>query len=377
MEQGVSGAEAKDGLSSLEDAALSTSLAGTVAAVRDVLGVDLAVVTRIDSEFQHYELVDGDAASFGLAPDTAAPIDQTYCRHVLAGRLPNLIPDTSQEEITAAMPITKAVGIGAYASMPITFSDGSFYGTLCAVSHEPKPEMGLREEQFLHVLARLVSDQLERERLQEQALKAEREATASMALTRAVEARDAYTAEHSKVVVEFADAVAAQLDLDEAERADIAQVALLHDIGKIAIPDAILRKEGPLDDQEWELMRQHPIHGDELISRTPGLAHLAPAVRAEHERWDGAGYPDGLAGEEIPLASRIVFACDAYHAMVSDRPYRSRLDDDEARRRLLEGSGSQFCPTVVTAMTAALDAGMLNGSGANGSNGSNGSATPA
>jgi response regulator RpfG family c-di-GMP phosphodiesterase len=362
VDRAGTGSDVTDGLSSLEDAALSASLSSTVAAVRDVLGVDLAVVTRIDSRSQHYELVDGDAESFGFAPDTAAPLDQTYCAHVLAGRLPNLIPDTSKEEITAAMPVTQAAGIGAYASMPITFSDGSLYGTLCAVSHETKPDLGAREAQFLHVLARLVSDQLEREQLQEQALRAEREATASMALTHAVEARDAYTAEHSKVVVEFATAVGEQLGLGEAELRDLAQVALLHDIGKIAIPDSILRKEGPLDEAEWELMRLHPIHGDELISRTPGLAHLAPAVRAEHERWDGRGYPDGLAGEAIPLASRIVFACDAYHAMVSDRPYRKRLADDEARRRLEEGSGSQFCPTVVGAMVAALEAGRLNGS---------------
>jgi response regulator RpfG family c-di-GMP phosphodiesterase len=364
VDRGSPGSEAVDGLSSLEDAALSASLSSTVAAVRDVLGVDLALVTRIDSDSQHYEIMDGDAAGFGFVPGTAAPLDETYCAHVLAGRLPNLIPDTSQQEITAAMPVTQAAGIGAYASMPITFSDGSLYGTLCAVNHETKPELGPREEQFLHVLARLVSDQLEREQLQEQALEAEREATASMALTRAVEARDAYTAEHSKIVVGFAVAVGEQLGLGEAELSDLAQVALLHDIGKIAIPDSILRKEGPLDDGEWELMRQHPIHGDELIRRTPGLAHLAPAVRAEHERWDGGGYPDGLAGEAIPLASRIVFACDAYHAMVSDRPYRKHLDDAEARRRLEEGSGSQFCPTVVGAMLAALDAGTLSGSAA-------------
>ncbi len=269
------------------------------------------------------------------------------------------MPDVRANEVAAAMPITEVAGVGAFVSMPLTFSDGELYGTLCAASHEAQPQLGPRDEQFLHIFARLVVDQIERERLQEQKHAAERGVIASTVLTHAVEARDSYTAEHSRAVVDLAAAVGAQLGLGEAAGNDLAQVALLHDIGKIAIPDSILRKEGPLDDKEWELMRQHPIYGYELIELTPGLEHLAPAIRAEHERWDGGGYPDGLAGEAIPLASRIVFACDAYHAMVSDRPYRKRLGDDEARRRLQEGSGSQFCPEVVTAMLAALDAGAI------------------
>jgi HD-GYP domain-containing protein (c-di-GMP phosphodiesterase class II) len=127
-------------------------------------------------------------------------------------------------------------------------------------------------------------------------------------------------------------------------------VAMLHDIGKIAVPDTILGKPGSLTEEEWQVMRSHSESGEELIRNTPGLEHLAPAIRAEHERWDGGGYPDGLAGEGIPLVSRITFVCDAYHAMTSDRPYRSALPEDEARAELEAGAGTQFCPRCATAL---------------------------
>jgi two-component system cell cycle response regulator len=123
----------------------------------------------------------------------------------------------------------------------------------------------------------------------------------------------------------------------------------------VGIPDAILQKQGPLDDEEWQLMRQHPIVGERIIAGTPGLSHLAPAMRAEHERWDGTGYPDGLAGEQIPLASRITLACDALHAMTSNRPYRPAMPLSHAREELRAGAGSQFDPNVIKALLAEIN----------------------
>ena len=128
----------------------------------------------------------------------------------------------------------------------------------------------------------------------------------------------------------------------------------MHDIGKIAIPDAILLKPGPLDEDEQRVMRTHPIESGRIVERLPGLCHLAPAVRAEHERYDGKGYPDGLVGEAIPLASRITLVCDAYHAMVSDRPYRAALTLAEAREQIAAGAGTQFCPRAAHALLATL-----------------------
>jgi HD-GYP domain-containing protein (c-di-GMP phosphodiesterase class II) len=170
----------------------------------------------------------------------------------------------------------------------------------------------------------------------------------------ALEARDFYTSAHSKQVVELAARVAGRLGLDHDAMCDVEQVALLHDIGKVGIPDAILQKQGPLDEQEWQLMRQHPIVGEHIIAGTPGLSHLAPAMRAEHEHWDGSGYPDGLAGEEIPLASRITLACDALNAMTHDRPYRPAMTLERAQEELRSCAGSQFDPQAVEALIAEI-----------------------
>ena len=186
-------------------------------------------------------------------------------------------------------------------------------------------------------------------------VRADLEAAAGEALIAALNARENYTAAHSEAVVELALAVGAELELGEVALREIGQVALLHDIGKVGVPDAILQKEGALTAPEWEVMRGHPAIGARIVGAIGSLAHLSPAIRAEHERWDGAGYPDGLAGTEIPLASRICFMCDAWHAMTSDRPYRQALPPEAARDELERHVGSQFCPGAAPALLRVLD----------------------
>lgn len=183
---------------------------------------------------------------------------------------------------------------------------------------------------------------------------ADMEVSGVAALVAALEARDLYTAEHSRSVVELAGGVARRLALDEATVSSVERVAALHDVGKVAVPDAILQKRGPLTASEWELMRQHPAVGERIVASTRTLAHLAAPIRAEHERWDGTGYPDGLSGEQIPISSRITLACDAFHAMTSDRPYRAAMAPEEARAELRAGAGTQFDPTVVEALLEEL-----------------------
>jgi diguanylate cyclase (GGDEF)-like protein len=173
-------------------------------------------------------------------------------------------------------------------------------------------------------------------------------------LATALAARDGYTGAHSDIVHDLSVQVARRLGLEGPALADVAAAALLHDVGKIGIPDHVLHKHGPLDELEWALMREHPVIGDQILRQLPGLAAVADAVRHEHERWDGRGYPDGLAGEAIPLASRIVLACDAYSALVSDRPYRPALSVAEATAELERCAGSQFDPDVVTALLDCL-----------------------
>jgi diguanylate cyclase (GGDEF)-like protein/putative nucleotidyltransferase with HDIG domain len=165
-------------------------------------------------------------------------------------------------------------------------------------------------------------------------------------LAEALLERDRYTGEHSERVSELAAEVAAKLGLDEREVERVRGAALLHDIGKVGIPDDILRKGSDLTEPEWRTMREHPVIGERIVRTIPGLGPVARIVRHEHERWDGTGYPDGLSGDEIPIGARIIFACDAYHAMVSDRPYRRALTHPEAIRELAEGAGTQFDPQI-------------------------------
>lgn len=178
----------------------------------------------------------------------------------------------------------------------------------------------------------------------------------SRALLGAVEAHDRHTARHSYDVLWLARRVAEALELPGEAVAEVEQVALLHDVGKLSIPPAILSKSGPLDDDEWQTVRGHAAAGSEAVAQVAELAHLAPAVRASHERWDGTGYPDGLAGEEIPIASRITFVCDAYDAMTSDRPYRDALSESEAVAEVRAGSGTQFWGRAVSGLLTVVRA---------------------
>ncbi len=175
------------------------------------------------------------------------------------------------------------------------------------------------------------------------------------ALLASLEARDGYTAEHSSEVLDLVSSVARRLRLGQRGLQVAAYVGLLHDIGKIGIPNSVLNKQGPLNDAEWKIMREHPVIGEQIVREVPGFDEVADAVRHEHERWDGKGYPDGISKEAIPVASRIVLACDAYHAMTSDRPYRKSIGQGPAREELARCAGSQFDPAVVNALLAELD----------------------
>ena len=166
---------------------------------------------------------------------------------------------------------------------------------------------------------------------------------------------DAYTGEHSRGVLDLALAAADQLGVDEEERILVEFGALLHDVGKIAVPETILNKPGPLTDAEWAVMREHTVLGQRMLDRVGGtLADVGLVVRASHERWDGGGYPDRLAGEAIPLASRIVAVADAYSAITTSRPYREARSADVAIAELQACAGGQFDPRVVGAMVAVL-----------------------
>jgi two-component system, cell cycle response regulator len=157
---------------------------------------------------------------------------------------------------------------------------------------------------------------------------------------------------HSSNVAGLTEGVGRRMGLKDQELSDAVHAAELHDIGKVAIPFAVLHKPAPLDEEEWELMRRHPAIGANILSAAPALARVAEIVRATHERYDGTGYPRGLAGQEIPLASQIVFACDSFDAMISERPFGEARNETDALSELRSCAGTQFAPEVIDAFIA-------------------------
>lgn len=174
------------------------------------------------------------------------------------------------------------------------------------------------------------------------------------ALVSTLSERDAYTGEHSRAVVASARRVCRVLGLDEAETERVAIAAALHDVGKVAVPDGLLHKPGLLAPDERAALRDVPLVGERILRAIPGLGDVARIVRHEHERFDGSGHPDGLRGDEIPIGSRIILACDTYHAMTGGGSYRAPLPHEQAVRELVAHAGTQFDPRVTEALIGDL-----------------------
>jgi diguanylate cyclase (GGDEF)-like protein len=236
-------------------------------------------------------------------------------------------------------------------SVSLTMPDGRAVGAFVAVERDPRPPSAEVLE-LASAYGSMIA--LGLDRLDQDSGLASRSQAVVAALISALDARDEYTGRHSAETSELALRVGQRLGMSSEELELLAQIAVLHDVGKLGVPTDVLLKQGPLDVSEQALMREHPIVGERILSGMPGLAEVARAVRFEHERWDGNGYPDGLAGEQIPLAARIVFACDTWCAMTSDRPYRAAMPESQARGELRDGAGSQFDPRVVEALLEML-----------------------
>ena len=166
-------------------------------------------------------------------------------------------------------------------------------------------------------------------------------------LASAIEARDPETGGHSHRVEDLIARLCHEQNLSNEQELQLKRASALHDVGKIGVPEAILMKPGALDSREWEIMKQHSMIGYNIIRKIPFLSDIAPIVKHHHENFDGTGYPDGLAGDDIPIEARILSIIDAFDAMTSDRPYRSALSEDEAATRLAQGKGTQFDPDIV------------------------------
>jgi diguanylate cyclase (GGDEF)-like protein len=235
---------------------------------------------------------------------------------------------------------TRAAAVEALTERGDAFAIGSSHGTV-ALTEAATPDKAL-----------LLADQRMYDSKNSGRMSASRQTTD--ALLRALAERSPELGHHVGDVAQTAEAVARRLGLSEDQLTPIRQAAQLHDIGKVAIPDAILAKPGPLDEQEWAFIRRHTDIGERIIAAAPSLSLVAKLVRHTHERWDGSGYPDALAGAEIPLGSRIVAVCDAFDAMVGERPYRRARNFADALEELRRCAGSQFDADVVAAFAAAV-----------------------
>ena len=171
-------------------------------------------------------------------------------------------------------------------------------------------------------------------------------------LLRVLREREPELDRHLRSVAQLAIELGQAIHLDAEQLDEVARAAELHDIGKIAVPDAILHKRAPLNSGEWEIMRNHPVIGERILSSAPAMTPVAKLVRSTHERWDGSGYPDGLAEDQIPLGSRLIAVCDAFVAMTEPRPWRTTLTFEAAASELQRCAGTQFDPALVASFCA-------------------------
>lgn len=203
---------------------------------------------------------------------------------------------------------------------------------------------------FLDVLRAEISSALSALDDEESLLPKRSHGEATQALLAMLGERDAVTCAHSKATAEWARRLCAAMNLPADRTAYIELCAVLHDVGHVATPDEILFKPGQLDAHEWDIVREHCAAGQRIVNQIPSLSRCGVIVRSHHERWDGLGYPDGLAGESIPIEARIVSVVDAFHAMISDRPYRRAIAPRRALEILQSGRGTQWDPEIVDSM---------------------------
>jgi response regulator RpfG family c-di-GMP phosphodiesterase len=291
------------------------------------------------------------AAGHGVPFDligTRIGADEGVVGQVLVSGQPTLLAD--YRDLVGALLVDDEIRRPG-AAVPIIV-DNVVGGVLCAAITRSNREFDEHDVELLGELAELAGAALDHGRARQHydpTVQAHVEALAA-----AMDMRDHRTARHSEDVVDLAKQVGRLLELEPASLIELEFAARLHDVGKIRVPDAVLNKPGPLDPDENSVIRNHAAWGSETLARIPGLEAVATIVRFHHERWDGAGYPDGLSGARIPLASRIISVCDAYGAMTCERPYRQAMDAAEALRELRHGAGTQFDPAVVAALVEAL-----------------------
>jgi diguanylate cyclase (GGDEF)-like protein len=319
-----------------------------VEVVHEAVGADATAVLRVRPD-GHVEQAAG--AGVFLRPEMngySLPRDRGLVGRCLRERRLVIAPDVTREPDYRGMPATE--DIRSELDMPLLV-DGEPWGAITLQSAEANAfddaDAGMLRAVAHQLSAALRSAQL-RERLDRAQL------GAAEALRAALDARAAATAPAQQSLVQLCESVGGRLGMTEEELRALRYAATLHDIGELGVPEAILNKPGPLDIHERPAVERHPLIGEGILSPIEFLADALPLVRAAHERWDGGGYPDGLAGERIPLGARVLFACDCYEAMTAERPYRRALTARQAEVELRRVAGTQLDPRVVEALLGVL-----------------------
>ena len=320
----------------------------TIEQVHIGMGADASAIARLASDGAH-ELV----AGAGRLDDPSVrrympPAGRGLISRCLRENRPVLAPDVRREPDYHSTPVTESTRCEL--DVPVVVN-GRPWGAISVQSNDTEA-FDEEDARLLRAVADQLAAALRSATLYEQLERAY--LGTAEALSAALQAKDSYTAEHSRSLVQRAEAVGRMLGMPEPELRTLRYGAAFHDIGKLAVPEAILNKPGPLTPEELDVVQRHTVIGEQILAPIEFLADVLPLVRSAHERWDGAGYPDELAGEEIPLGARIVFACDTYEAMTAPRPYRAALPEEQARAELRRVAGSQLDPRVVDALLAVI-----------------------
>jgi putative nucleotidyltransferase with HDIG domain len=291
----------------------------------------------------------------GLPPDSAVPDEKPAVNPALLADVLALPPDDPVRRLVAQK------GYRARGTWPFVY-EGRVIAEVSCYYAEPH-SWSILEKEVFHTFTSQAATALENARLYEAQVERTHEVEALhhnleeayiqmvLVLARAMDARDAYTGDHCERLADLADRVARALGLPEEEVKDIRWAALLHDIGKIGSPDDVLSKRGPLTEQEWAIMRRHPVVGEKILLPVERMRGVAKIVRHHQEKWDGTGYPDGLRAEMIPLGARILAVVDAFSAIMDERPYKTPKTQAEAESELKRCAGTQFDPRIVEVFT--------------------------
>jgi putative nucleotidyltransferase with HDIG domain len=308
-----------------------------------VLKPDAAAILVIDKQHNLKTAIsDNLSKKFN---DFVGKMTNGFFSSVIENRKPLNITRISDDEDESFLEAIRDEGFISSLSAPIIVKGGMPAGILTLYSRKPRAYTE-RELTLIDSINSRIGVALDHakliERIQEINIESVR------ALVEAIELRDPYTIGHSIQVANLATRIAQELELSEREKNLIEFAGLLHDVGKIIVPEAILQKSSVLTDEEWQIIKRHVVHSAKIIEPIRNLRSVQNWILHHHEQWDGSGYPDGISAEKIPLQSRILAVCDAYSAMTGDRPYRKALSDEDARREIVNVAGKQLDPKIVS-----------------------------